>query len=138
MEAPTHREFQGSLGEAGSRFSGLGMGARKGSGFNQNAGQLVSNFAQDLASRRQGLQRQAILDLHGMSQDLLNQRPYERSLVSREPDVWTDIAGKLGGAGTGAIVGGIRGGSQGAAQGINTGLDTSMQLLKAIPSGGGY
>lgn len=116
MEAPAKREFQGILGEAGSRFSGLGMGARKGSGFNQHAGQLVSNFAQDLASKRMELRRQAIKDLMGMSNELLNQRPYERSLVQKEQNPWYGIAGQFAGAIPGALASYATGGGAAGAQ----------------------
>jgi hypothetical protein len=119
IEAPQMRQFQNLLGQAGSRFSGLGMGAKNGSGFQNSTGQIVSDFAQDLASRRQGLQRQAIMDLHNMSQDLLNQRPYQRNLVSKEDNPWYGIAGQLVGAVPGAIASyATGGGSRGAGQAL--------------------
>jgi hypothetical protein len=78
MEAPAHRQFQEKLGYLGSRFSNAGMGARRGSGFQNATNQATSDFAMNLQANRQALQRQAIQDLHGMSQNLLNQRPFDR------------------------------------------------------------
>jgi hypothetical protein len=135
IEAPAMRQFQGLLGQAGSRFSGLApgaMSARHGSGFNNSTGQIVSEFAQDLASRRQGLQRQAIQDLHGISQDLLGQRPYQRMLVQREQDPWIDLVGQLGGAIPGAAYGAYSGGASGASQGFQSGLNTSSQIARSF------
>lgn len=86
MEAPAFRQFNQLQGEMGSRFSGMGMGARKGSGFQNTANQAASDFAQDLQSRRMELQRQATKDLWGMSQDLMGQRPYENFLVEKDEE----------------------------------------------------
>ena len=85
MEAPAMRQFGQLQGQNASRFSGMGMGARKGSGFQNTMNQASSDFAQDLQSRRMGLMRQATQDLHGMSNDLLNQRPFENYMVRPKP-----------------------------------------------------
>ncbi len=124
MEAPAHRMFQGQLGQLASRFSQGGTGGRKGSGFQNTATAAASNFSQDLASKRQELQRQALNDLMGFSNTLLQQRPQERFLAEKQekPNYWGQIVGKLGGAIPGAIAGAASGGASGAAQGINSGL----------------
>ena len=96
MEAPALREFSGQLGNLASRFSGMGMGARKSSGFQNTATAASSNFAQDLASKRMGLQRQAIQDLMGMSKDLLGQRPFEKGLVEKQKPWWQELLMGLG------------------------------------------
>ena len=62
MEEPALRQFNELQGGLASRFSGMGMGARKSSGFQNTSTAAASNFAQDLQSRRQELQRQAISD----------------------------------------------------------------------------
>lgn len=103
MEAPAHRQFQGLLGQIGSRFSGTGdrqMSGRRGSGFNFATTQAASDFAQDLQSRRQGLQRQALMDLMGISQGLLSQRPYDQ-FVTEKPrsfaeNLFTGLSGGIG------------------------------------------
>lgn len=95
MEAPALRQFSGLQGNLASRFSGMGMGARKSSGFQNTSNQAASDFAQDLQSKRQGLQRQALQDLMGMSGSLLGQRPYEQFLTPKSS--WLDSLGGLGG-----------------------------------------
>lgn len=101
MEAPALKQFSGIQGQMASRFSGMGSGARKSSGFQNTMNQAGSDFAQQLQSNRMGLQKQAIQDLRGMTNDLLNQRPYENYLVKK--------AEKQGGNWAGAGVEGIKG-----------------------------
>lgn len=91
MEAPAHRQFQTMLGDIGSRFSGMGMGARRGSAFNLATGQAASDFAQDLQSKRMGLQQQAFKDMFGMAEMLMGQRPYETELVAKKRPFWQEM-----------------------------------------------
>lgn len=85
MEEPALRQFSQLQGGLASRFSGMGgLGARKSSGFQNTANQAASDFAKDLQGQRQGLQRQALTDLRGFSQELLGQRPYENFLVKKQ------------------------------------------------------
>jgi hypothetical protein len=77
MEAPAMRQFQGLQGQLASRFSGMGMGGRRSSGFQNTMNQASSDFAQQLQANRMGLQRQALGDLMGFSSQLLGQRPFE-------------------------------------------------------------
>lgn len=85
IEAPALRQFSGLQGNIASKFSGMGAGARHSSGFQNTMNQATSDFSQDLQSRRQGLQQQAIKDLMGISSDLLGQRPYEQFLHEKKP-----------------------------------------------------
>lgn len=85
LEAPAWRQFNQAQGQLASRFSGMGMGAQKSSGFRNTMGQLGSDFAQDLQSKRMGLQQQAIKDLMGLSSDLLGQRPYDQFMAEKGP-----------------------------------------------------
>jgi hypothetical protein len=118
MEAPALRQFSGLQGNMASRFSGMGMGGRRSSGFQNSMGAAASDFAQQLQGNRQNLQRQAIQDLHGMSQDLLNQRPYNTRLEERRPkqSFWQKAAPWAG-----AAVGGLAGGPSGALAGYQVG-----------------
>jgi len=126
IEAPAMRQFNELLGGIASKFSGAGsFGARRSSGFQNTTSSAASNFAMDLASRRQQLQRQATLDLADISNMLLGQRPQEKYLIPKEQKESTNWGG-LAGAGTGAAVGffgggGIPGAITGAATGYNIG-----------------
>ena len=99
MEAPAHRQFQGQLGQLASRFSGMGTGGRHSSGFQNTTTAAASNFSQDLAANRQNLQRQALMDLMGLSNNLLQQRPQEQFLAPKQQksNQWGEIAGQLAG-----------------------------------------
>jgi hypothetical protein len=88
IEAPAMRQFQGLQGNIASRFSGMGTGARRSGGFQRTMNQASSDFAQELQSQRMGLQRNAIQDLMGMSNQLLGQRPYENMLIKKDPGIW--------------------------------------------------
>lgn len=122
IEAPAHRQFQGAQGQLASRFSGMGMGGRRSSGFQNEATAGASNFAEQLQSQRQGLQRQAIMDLMGMSNTLLGQRPYESFLYEKpQKGGWGGALGAgLGGLG-GFLVGGPGGAMAGAQLGYGLG-----------------
>ncbi len=115
MEAPALRQFNDIQGNIASRFSGMGSGARRSSGFQNTNTAAASNFSQDLASRRQSLQRQAIQDLMGMGQTLLSQRPQENYLVEKQ-NKQGGLGGLLG-AGVGAAGGFFAGGPAGALKG---------------------
>ena len=120
MEAPAHRQFQGQLGQLASRFSGMGQGGRHGSGFQNTATAAASNFSQDLASNRQNLQRQALMDLMGLSNQLLGQRPYERDLFEKPQQQSSGWGGAIG-AGLGGLGGFAIGGPAGALGGAKLG-----------------
>ncbi len=104
MEAPALRQFNDLQGNLAGRFSQAG--ALNSSGFKNAATAASSNFAQDLASRRHELQRQAIGDLDSLSQSLLARRPVEKVLAQKpgEHSRNTGINGAIGAAG-GAITG---------------------------------
>ena len=91
IEAPALQQFQGIQGQLASRFSGMGSGARRSSGFQNTMRGAGSDFAQQLQSQRQGLQRQALQDLMGISESLLGQRPYENSLIKKQMPFWQQL-----------------------------------------------
>lgn len=103
IEAPALKQFGALQGQLASRFSGMGLGARRGSGHNIAQNSAASDFALQLQSQRQGLQRQAIQDLQGLSSELLGQRPYEQFLSPKhkKQSGW--------GGGIGAALGGLGG-----------------------------
>jgi len=124
MEAPALRQFSGIQGNIASRFSGAGgLGGRRSSGFQNEMGQQASNFSQQLQSQRQSLRSQAIQDLMGMSNQLLGQRPYQRTLTParQQGDSESGGWGGLLGAGIGGAGGFFAGGPAGALSGAQLG-----------------
>lgn len=122
MEAPAHRQFNEQIGNLANRFSGSGTGGRHSSGFQNTTTAAASNFSQDLASKRQDLQRQALMDLMGISNSLLGQRPQE-NFLSEKPQKQQNQGGwgALLGAGLGGAGGFFAGGPGGALKGAQLG-----------------
>lgn len=100
LEEPQHRQFNEQISNMANRFSGAGTGGRHSSGFKNATTAASSNFAQDLASQRQGLMRQAMQDLTSISSTLLDKKPEEKFLVEKpqKQNVWGDIGGKFAAA----------------------------------------
>lgn len=123
MEAPALRQFNQLQGNIASRFSGQGLGGRQSSGFQNTMNAASRDFASDLQSQRQQLQRQALLDLLGISETLLGQRPYEQILAPKQQKKKSFLESLLGVAlpSVGSTLGSIAGGSTGAQQGSNQG-----------------
>lgn len=118
MEAPAMRQFQGLQGQIASRFSGMGMGGRRSSGFQNTMNQASQDFASQLHSQRMGIQNQAIQDLFKMSNMLMQQSPYEQFMIKQDPkQSWWQRAAGVGLPIAGAVAGGIFGGPAGAAMG---------------------
>lgn len=88
LEAPALKQFAGMQGNLASRFSGFGgpgsLSSRHSSGFQNSASQQAADFAGHLQSQRMNLQRQALQDLMGMSNQLLQQRPYEQFVMPKQ------------------------------------------------------
>ena len=121
-EAPALRQFNELQGNIASRFSGQGdVGGRRNSGFGHALTSASSNFAQDLQAKRQDLMRQARLDLYGLGQGLLGQRPYEQYLVEKPNSFLNRLGSTAAGAGVGAGTGFLLGGPKGAALGALAG-----------------
>jgi len=91
IEAPALKQFGELQGQLASRFSGMGSGARRSSGFNLASSQATQDFAQQLQAQRMGLQRQALGDLMGISESLLGQRPYEQFVTQRKTPFWKQL-----------------------------------------------
>lgn len=128
IERPAMRQFNELQGNIASRFSGSGsFGNRRSSGFQNTMSAASSNFAQDLASRRQDLMRQARQDLFSMSNELLGQRPYEKFLTQKQQKEGTNWGGLAGGA-IGGAGGFFAGGPLGALQGASSGYQLGSQF----------
>jgi len=139
MEAPALRQFNELQGNVASRFSGMGsFGGRQSSGFKNNLTSATSNFAQELQANRQALQRQALMDLMGYSNNLLSQKPYETFLTPKQRGGfnWGGAAGGLLGGIGGFLAGGPVGAFQGAGLGYNVGSGLSGNSSSSGYSGG--
>jgi hypothetical protein len=99
MEAPALAQFAGLQGQLASRFSGMGTGARRSSGFQQATGAAASDLAQQLQAQRTGLQQQAIRDLMGLYGNLMGTQQFETALIPQETPWWQNLLGSLGGIG---------------------------------------
>lgn len=133
-EYPAYQEFGKLQSSIGNRFAGVNQGelsSRRSSGFYNSQTGAASDFAKQLQSRRQALQRQAILDMGDISKSLLSERPYDRFLVNKqdeEPSFGRKIlAGGLAAGGAG--LGGYFGGPQGAVAGGKAGSELGKAFL---------
>jgi hypothetical protein len=99
IEAPAFRQFGETQGNIASRFSGLGgagsTGGRKSSGFGTQMNAAASDLAMKLQGQRSQLSSQAMKDLQGMANNLLNQRPYENVLQGKKPSAWDQFLGSM-------------------------------------------
>ncbi len=110
IEAPQKRQFSDTIAGIGSRYSGMGMGGQKSSGFQNEQTSAAQNFSQQLGAQRQGLKSQALKDLMGFSNQLMGQKPFDVSL-SEKPQSFLQqlLLGLSGGVGQG--IGSFLGGS---------------------------
>lgn len=121
IERPAMQQFNQLQGDIASRFSGAGMGARHGSGFKNEMNQQSIDFATNLQSQRQQLQRQAIQDLMGMSNELLGydfsqpkKKKWWQSLLGGVAPLAGAAIGAFGGP-LGSAIGGLAGSAIGGA-----------------------
>jgi hypothetical protein len=96
MEQPALRQFGELQGGLASKFSGMGMGGRRSSGFGNTMNQAASDFAQGLQAKRTDMRMNAIKELMGMGNQLLGQKPYETFLTKKAPTFLEALAGALG------------------------------------------
>ena len=85
MEAPAMKQLQEMQGNIASRFSGMGSGARRSSGFTNAMNTASQDFASQLQSKRMDYRNQALKELMSMSGMLLGQRPSEQFMVQNTP-----------------------------------------------------
>lgn len=128
MEAPAMKQFNQLQGGLASRFSNMGMGARRSSGFQNTSTQASSDFASQLKSQRNDLRMKAIKDLQEMSSQLLDKRPREKFLVGGEEETKKPLGG------WGGTIGAIGGGIAGTYMGGNTmaGAAIGSQALSGL------
>lgn len=115
LEAPAMRQFGKLQGDVASRFSGMGTGARKSSGFQNALAGASTDLSERLQAQRLGLQGQArnqLLDLYG---SLLGQNMFQTNFVpnqQKSPSFLKQILGSLApnlgkelGGGIGSLLG---------------------------------
>ena len=93
IEEPALRQFGQLQSGLASKFSGMGIGARNSSGFQNTQNQAAADFAKELQAQRQGLQRNASQDLFNMSNMLLNQKPYEKAIQKKGKSFGQELLG---------------------------------------------
>lgn len=100
MEAPAMRQFGQLQGNIASRFSGMGSGARRSSGFQNAQSGAATDFAERLQSQRMGLQQSAIQQLMGLGQNLLGQDLFQTSFIPKKKSGWETFFEGLSGLGS--------------------------------------
>jgi hypothetical protein len=95
LEAPALRQFGQMQGSRASRFSGMGSGARRSSGFQNVMGGAASDLAERLQSNRMSMQQQAIKDLMGMSQTLLGTDLMDTQFLAKQKPFWKEFLGAM-------------------------------------------
>lgn len=121
LEAPALQQFSGLQGNIASRFSGMGQGGRRSSGFQNTMNQASSDFAQQLQSNRLNLRNQALQELMQYGNQLLGQQPYGLVEKQQKSNPWATVGGTALGAGSGFFFGGPTGALKGANIGYNVG-----------------
>jgi hypothetical protein len=91
MEKPALKQFGELQGGLASKFSGMGMGGRRSSGFANTMNQAAQDFASQLQSKRTDMRMNAIKELQGMGGQLLQQKPYETFLKEKAPSFWEQL-----------------------------------------------
>lgn len=95
MEKPAYTAFDKTLGQIGSRFSG--MGARDSSAYENAMAGAGAEMAENLQAKRAMMQQNAIEKLLGMSESLLGKKPYENLMVQKPQKQgfdWGAVAGQ--------------------------------------------
>lgn len=99
LEAPAMRQFGQLQGQMGSRFSGMGSGARRSSGFQNTMTGAAGSLAEQLQSQRMNLQNSAIQQLMSMSGQLLQTPLSDTMLMPKKKPFWQDLISGIGAAG---------------------------------------
>lgn len=103
LEAPALRQFGALQGNLASRFSGIGSGARRSSGFGNAMSSAGQQLSESLQSQRLGHQQNAISQLLGLSQSLLGTKTQESVLIPKQQSGLQQLLAQFaGGAGQGA------------------------------------
>lgn len=91
LEAPAYRNFAQGIGQLGSRFAGMGMGATGSSGFKNAGAGMATDLSTSLQSQRMNLQQQAMQELLGLSGQLMGRQTHEYGLARKAPSLWESL-----------------------------------------------
>ena len=108
LEAPAMRQFGELQGNIASRFSGMGTGARRSSGFQNATTSAASELAERLQGQRLGLQQNAQSQLLDLYQNLLGHNMQENMLIPKKKSGWQTFfegLGQIGGNAAGTFGG---------------------------------
>ena len=97
LEAPALRQFGELQGQLASRFSGMGSGARKSSGFQNASSSAAADLAERLQGQRLGIQQNALSQLLGLSESLLNRPTFQSGFAEKKKPFWQEVLGGIGG-----------------------------------------
>ena len=97
LEAPAMRQFGALQGNMASRFSGMGTGARRSSGFGNASSSAAQQLTESLQAQRMGLQQGAIDSLLGIGRDLLGTQTQENYLMPNQMSGFQQFMLSLGG-----------------------------------------
>lgn len=89
LEAPAMRQFGALQGNIASRFSGMGSGGRRSSGFQHAVGGAGADLAERLQANRLGLQNQATESLMGLYKSLMGTE--DTALVPKAKKWWEEL-----------------------------------------------
>ncbi len=95
LEAPSLRQFSGLQGNLSSRFSGMGSGARRSSGFQNTANAAGVDLAERLQGNRMNLQQSAIEQLLGLGTKLLGTTLHENAFIPKQKGFWKELLGNF-------------------------------------------
>ncbi len=97
LEAPAQRQFQELQGGLASRFSRMGSGARRSSGFQNTVTNAGTDLAERLQGKRMGLQQNAIEQLLGIGGKLLGTNLSDNYLIPKKKPFWQELLGSAAG-----------------------------------------
>jgi len=113
LEAPGWRQFGEAQSQIANRFSGQGLGGRRGSDFKNAQSGAAQSFAENLQANRLNLRQDSIKQLLGLYENLIGQRTYDTGFAApkqKKSSFWESIlpiVGQVGGSLAGSFGGPI-------------------------------
>lgn len=118
LEAPALRQFGQLQGNIASRFSGMGSGARRSSGFQNTMGAAGEDLAERLQGQRMNLQQGASQSMMNLYSQLMGEDHFDSMLTPKKKSFFQEL-----------MLGAIPGLSEGASQGGTLAILKKLGLL---------